>query len=370
MTSKHEGMIVPGSTIGIIGGGQLGKMTSMAAAELGYKVHIYNDQKDCPAAHACYKITAAPYDDKDALEKFAKSVDVITFEFENIPYDSFKLLSDHTLVRPNPKILHIAQNRLREKRFLNDIGVKTAPFEEVSSAKGLEEAYKKLKGKCVLKTVEMGYDGKGQFVMDGALEPKEIWKQFGAKKAILEKFVTFEKEISVIVARDKDGGAATYMPSENIHKSGILDTTIAPARIDDEVAQKAWDIAFLIADELELVGLLTVEFFMTDKGEFLVNELAPRPHNSGHWTLDACYTSQFEQFVRAVCGLPLASVNYHSNAVMKNLIGDDINMWEEFIADPECKVHIYGKKEARHGRKMGHITQLITPEDELWDMGM
>lgn len=363
-----ENTIIPGSTIGIIGGGQLGKMAAMAASELGYKVHIYNDEKDCPAAHSSFKVTAAAYDDKVALEKFAKSVDVITFEFENIPYESVKFLTKYTKVNPNAEFLHMTQNRLREKRFLNTIGVKTAAFEEITSGAKLEEAYKKIGPKCVLKTVEMGYDGKGQYVMDGTLEPRQLWKDLGYKKAILEAFVPYEREISVIVARDKDGASATYMPSENIHKNGILDTTIAPARISDELAQKAWDIAFLIADEVHLIGLLTVEFFLTKDGEFLVNELAPRPHNSGHWTIDACYTSQFEQFIRAVCGLPLASVNYHSNAIMKNLIGDDIESWKDFASDPECKLHIYGKKEARRGRKMGHVTQLITPEDELWDM--
>lgn len=363
-----DNTIIPGSTIGIIGGGQLGKMAAMAASELGYKVHIYNDTKDCPAAHSCYKLTAAAYDDKKALEKFAKSVDVVTFEFENIPYESIKFLEKHTRVHPNAEVLYISQNRLREKHFLNKIGVKTAPFEEITSATKLEEAYKKIGPKCILKTVEMGYDGKGQYVMDGTLDAKQLWKDMGYKKAILEGFVKYEREISVIVARDKDGASATYMPSENIHKNGILDTTIAPARIDDTIAQDAWEIAFLIADELNLIGLLTVEFFLTKKGELLVNELAPRPHNSGHWTIDACFTSQFEQFIRAVCGLPLASVNYHSNAIMKNLIGEDIEMWKEFAAEPECKLHIYGKDVARRGRKMGHITQLITTEDEFWDV--
>jgi 5-(carboxyamino)imidazole ribonucleotide synthase len=263
---------------------------------------------------------------------------------------------------------YCTQNRLREKRFLNGIGVPTAKFEEITSAQKLQDAYEALGPKCVLKTVEMGYDGKGQYIMDGTIDPKQLWKDIGFKHAVLEQFVPFECEISVIVARDKDGASATYMPSENIHKQGILDTTIAPARIDDRLAQAAWDAAFLIADELHLIGLLTVEYFVTKDGGLLVNELAPRPHNSGHWTIDACYTSQFEQFIRAVCGLPLASVNYHSNAIMKNLIGEEINMWKEFVSDPECKVHIYGKKEARRGPKMGHITQLITPEDELWDM--
>lgn len=357
--------IKPGSILGIIGGGQLGRMTALAAASLGLRVHVFCDHQDSPAEQVCDKVMVAPYDDLKALEHFAKSVDVVTFEFENIPHASVKALEKVSRVRPGWKTLHIAQNRIREKEFLNSIGIPTAPYKKISSAKALQEAYKELGPKCILKTSELGYDGKGQHIIDKNSKLPKLWKDAKMDEGVLEKFVRFKKEISVIVARGEDGGSVPYMPAENIHKGGILDTTIAPADVSEKVMEAAWDAAHDIADALDIQGVLAVEFFLLKDDSLLVNEIAPRPHNSGHWTLDACITSQFEQFVRAVCGLPLGSTDYHSRAIMKNLIGDDINTWEEFISDPDTKVHLYGKKEARKGRKMGHVTTLISSDDAI-----
>lgn len=358
-------IITPGSTIGIIGGGQLGRMIAVSAALMGYRVHIFTDKKDSPASHVAFQTTVANYTNKTALKKFASSVDVVTFEFENIPHDSVKILSDIVPVRPGWNVLYIIQNRIREKDFLNRIGVATTKYEKVTSAKTLEAAYKKIGPKCILKTTELGYDGKGQCFIDENSNLPKLWRAGKFGTAILEKLVDYKKEISVIVARSEDGGSIPYVPVENQHKNGILDVTIAPARISGELIQDAWEKAHHIANKLEVTGLLCVEFFVTKNNELLVNELAPRPHNSGHWSMDACITSQFEQLVRAVCGLPLGNTEYHCPAIMKNLVGQDVEMYKEFIKDPDTKIHIYGKTEARDGRKMGHVTHLLSPEDEL-----
>jgi 5-(carboxyamino)imidazole ribonucleotide synthase len=358
-------IVKPGATIGIIGGGQLGRMISVAAALMGYKVHIFTDEKNSPASYVSAKTTVAKYTNKAALKRFALAVDVVTFEFENIPNESVKVLEDIVNVRPGWQSLYISQNRIREKDFLNSIGVATAEYQKITSAKTLSLAYKKLGPKCILKTAESGYDGKGQAFIDENSNLQKIWREGKFKSAVLEKLVPFVKEISVIVARREDGGAMPFIPVENLHKSGILDTTIAPARVSSEIMEDAWARAHKIADQLELIGLLCVEFFLTNKNELLVNEIAPRPHNSGHWTMDACITSQFEQLIRAICGLPLGSASYHSPAIMKNLIGDDIHKWEEFIQDSDTKIHIYGKNDARLGRKMGHVTHLLSGEDSV-----
>jgi 5-(carboxyamino)imidazole ribonucleotide synthase len=353
-------LIHPGKTIGIIGGGQLGRMAALAAAPLGYKTFIYTDQKNSPASHVANKTIVANFDDKKALSKFAKSVDVVTFEFENIPHKSVKILEESVLVRPGWKVLHISQNRLREKDFINSIGIGTAPYKKVESAKELQKAFGEIGTKCILKTVEFGYDGKGQFVIDNDADLKKLWDEINIGTGILEGMVPFECEVSVVVARGEDGKAVPYVPVKNIHKNGILDVTIAPAPIAAKTAKRAEEIACKIANEIELVGILAVEMFVAKNGDVLVNEIAPRPHNSGHWTMDACITSQFEQFIRAVCGLPLGNPDYHSTAEMKNLIGDDIELWSKYINEPNTKLHLYGKKQARAGRKMGHVTKLVT----------
>jgi 5-(carboxyamino)imidazole ribonucleotide synthase len=294
-----------------------------------------------------------------ALDRFAAAVDVATFEFENIPAAAVHRVAAHKSVLPRPEILEIAQHRLREKDFLRSIDVATTSYREVRDAAALGRAVLDLGCPAVLKSMRMGYDGKGQVVIDGAVDCDEAWRRIGAETAILERFVDFSCEISVIIARDRDGSSAIYPPVENRHINGILDTTIAPSGIAAEIASRAEATARHIAEQLDLVGVLAVEMFVTRAGALLVNELAPRPHNSGHWTIDACLTSQFEQLVRALCGLTLGSVERHADAVMKNLIGDEVEAWHEAFSDPSAKLHLYGKREVRPGRKMGHVTRLF-----------
>jgi 5-(carboxyamino)imidazole ribonucleotide synthase len=293
------------------------------------------------------------------LRRFAETVDVVTFEFENVPADTAEILAALKPVRPSPAILRIAQDRLREKDFLRSIGVPTAPFCAVTSAAALSDALREIGPEGVLKTVRGGYDGKGQAMLGRGSDVAAAWRAVAADTAILEGFVDFACEISVIIARGLDGAIACYVPVENRHRHHILDTTTAPAPIAPTLASRAEEIARTIAERLQLVGLLAVEMFVTRGGEVLVNELAPRPHNSGHWTIDACRTSQFEQLVRAICGLPLGSPEHHSNAVMTNLIGGDVGKWRDALAEPGAKLHLYGKRHARPGRKMGHVTRLL-----------
>lgn len=353
--------ITPGGTLGIMGGGQLGRMTALAAAELGIRTHIFTDQENSPASYVAAATTVANYNDELALRRFAKTCDIITFEFENIPHESVQLLQKYSRVRPSWETLHIAQNRLREKDFFNSLGLKTAPYKAVTSLDDLKKAHVEIGPDAILKTSELGYDGKGQWRISKKTDLEKIWQEASKhnKNFILEGVVSFKKELSVIIARDVEGGTIPYVPVENTHKNGILVKTEAPALISEELTEKAWDIAHIIADSLGIEGLLAIEMFLTNEEELLINEIAPRPHNSGHWTIDTCITSQFEQFVRAVCGLPLGATEHFCSAIMENLIGDDVKLWSQHIADPDCKVHIYGKHETREGRKMGHITRLI-----------
>ncbi|NBX03481.1 MAG: 5-(carboxyamino)imidazole ribonucleotide synthase [Alphaproteobacteria bacterium] len=344
----------PGSTIGILGGGQLGRMMAMAAAEMGYHVHIYCPEKDCPAAEVAHKTTVAAYDDAAAMAAFAKSVDVVTYEFENIPAAPVEKIAAIVPVRPSPSVLSTSQHRTLEKTAIQKLGIKTAPFAPVKNVDDLKIAVQKIGLPAVLKTATMGYDGKGQWKILSAEELPAI----PAGDYVLEGFINFRMEISVIVARDVAGNIACYCPVENIHKNHILDQTIAPARIFPQLAEKAENIAKKIAEGFGLVGLLAIEMFVTDDDEILVNETAPRPHNSGHWTMDACITSQFTQVIRAVCGLPLGNPERLCDARMLNLIGDDAADWQKHAATPNAKLHLYGKKEARAGRKMGHVTFL------------
>ena len=351
-------MIAPGATIGILGGGQLGQMTALAAASLGYKVHVYCPDPDGPAKLVTPFATTATYEDRAALERFAAAVDVVTFEFENVPAEAADHLARLKPVRPSPAVLKISQDRLREKDFLRSIDVATTDYRDVGDPAALARAVRDLGLPSVLKTVRYCYDGKGQvkIATDGDIEAG--WAEMGAPQGILERFVDFDCEISVIVARTPSGACTTYVPVENQHAHHILDTTIAPARIPPAVAMRAEAMARHIAEKIDLVGLLAVEMFVTPADQILVNELAPRPHNSGHWTIDACVTSQFEQLVRAICDLPLGSTERHSDAVMKNLIGADVEKWREALVEPNAKLHLYGKSEARPGRKMGHVTRL------------
>lgn len=354
--------LLPGATIGILGGGQLGRMTAHAAARMGYRVHIFTPEEDSPAAQVAPAVTIAAFDDADALEEFARSVDVATFEFENVPAAAAKALAELVPLRPGVQCLEVAQDRIREKTFLNANGGPTAPFEAVESTDDLARALEKIGRPAVLKTATLGYDGKGQVMIGPETDVDEAYAAMGAARGILEGFVDFEAEISVILARQDAERMVAFEPVENRHRHHILDTTVAPAQITPELAHQAIAIAEAIAQGLDLVGLLAVELFVTTDDTLLVNEIAPRPHNSGHWSIDACVTSQFEQFVRAICGLPLGNPSRHSNAVMRNLIGDDINDISDLIADPDVKIHLYGKTEARPGRKMGHATKLYPLE--------
>ena len=348
----------PGATIGILGGGQLGRMAAMAAARLGYRVHVYCPEEDGPAAQVAAAATTAPYDDERALGRFAAAADLVTFEFENVPDRSAAYLAALKPTRPKPAVLHVTQQRLREKRFLASIAVATARFLEVTGPDSLERAVGAIGRPCVLKSAQFGYDGKGQVLIDGGTRLADAWMRMGADLGILEAHVDFAQEISVIAARATDGSCAIYPPVENRHRRHVLATTLAPARIPDALATAAHAIARRIAEALDIVGLLAVEMFVTRTGDLLVNELAPRPHNSGHWTIEGCATSQFEQFIRAVCGLPLGSVERHFDAVMQNLLGEEVNAWRDILADPTARLHLYGKREIRPDRKMGHVTRL------------
>ena len=350
--------LAPGSTIGILGGGQLGRMAVLAAARLGYRCHVYCQQNDAPAAQVAARTTVAAFDDEAALRVFAETVDVATFEFENIPVASVEAVQQWVSVRPSASVLAIAQDRCAEKSFLVDIGVDTAAFACVNDAGALAAALAGLGRPSVLKTARMGYDGKGQVLIAADTDVARAWADVAGAPSVIERFVTFEREISVIAARARDGGMAAYDPVENQHEHHILRRTLAPAPIPAELADEAQALALRIAEAIGLVGLLAVEMFVTDDGRLVVNELAPRPHNSGHWTIDACDVSQFEQLVRAVCGLPLGSPTRRWNAEMINLIGDEVEQWPAYMADPSARLHLYGKASARPGRKMGHVTWL------------
>ncbi|MDO8839358.1 MAG: 5-(carboxyamino)imidazole ribonucleotide synthase [Parvibaculum sp.] len=354
--------VAPGGTIGILGGGQLGRMLAMAAAELGFKCHIYCPDTEVPAADVAAALTRAPYEDAAALAAFADGVDVVTYEFENVPAETARILAEHAPVRPGPQALATAQDRLTEKNFLAAQGIATAPFADVASAADLDAALAQIGTPAILKTRRLGYDGKGQAKIGRAEEAAAAWDAIGRMPAILEGFVPFEREISVVVARGIDGETAAYDPVENIHKDHILDRTYAPAALDAALADAARAIAARIVSALDYVGVMGVEMFLLPAGatpRLVVNEIAPRVHNSGHWTMDACAVSQFEQHIRAICGWPLGHPDRHADAVMTNLIGDAAGQWAVLAAEPGAKLHLYGKAQARAGRKMGHVNRLF-----------
>lgn len=356
---KKRVIIPPGSIIGIIGGGQLGRMAALEAAKLGYRTHIFTPEKASPAEQVSHRVTIAPYRDKEALRDFSHNVDVVTFEFENIPYETLKMLEGEVTVRPGANALHISQNRVREKDYITALGIPTAPYQTVNSAADLVKAVAELGTPSILKTAEMGYDGKGQFVIQPNTDLTKLWQDTGVTACILEGFVDYALEVSVVIARGVDGSIAAYPVVQNIHKGGILRETIAPANVTPIIQKEAHRIAEAIAESLGLEGIMAVEMFVTKDDRVLVNEIAPRPHNSGHWTMDACVTCQFEQFIRAVCGLPLGSVEMLAHARMENLIGNDVLSWEKYLQEPMAKLHLYGKATAREGRKMGHVTHLL-----------
>jgi len=347
----------PGATLGILGGGQLGRMLALAAARLGIRVHVYDPVAGGPAAQVAAVETVAGWDDTEALSHFAGSVDAVTYEFENIPTASLDAIEALVPIRPGRRALAVSQDRLSEKRFLRDLGLATAPFAPVDSAAGIEAALAELGTPAILKTRRFGYDGKGQVRLHDPADAAAAWAAMADAPSVLEGLVPFSVELSVIGARTVDGAVACFDPGENVHEDGILRRTSVPARVAAAVATDAVLIAGRILNALDYVGVLGVELFVTE-GELVVNEIAPRVHNSGHWTQTGCTICQFEQHVRAVCGWPLGDGSRHSDVVMENLIGDDIARIPALAAEGAA-LHLYGKTEARPGRKMGHVNRIV-----------
>lgn len=362
-------MILPGSTIGVLGGGQLGRMFAMAARRLGYRVHTLAPDHDTPTGQIADVEINASYDDMDAVRAFAQAVDIVTFEFENVPAEAVAEAERHAIVRPNARSLAVAQHRLKEKSFLVEHGLPVAPFAPVRNDRDLAAAAGIAGCPSILKTATSGYDGKGQIKVDTRADLAAAWDALGRREAVLEAFVDLDREISVIGARGVGGEWSHFGPIENAHARHILDVSVTPASVPDAIAAMAVDVVRRIMEALDFVGILCVEFFIARDGRLLVNELAPRPHNSGHLTFDACRTSQFEQQLRAVCGLPLGSPDMlQPAAAMANLLGD---LWEDgepnwaaALALPDIKLHLYGKSAPRPGRKMGHLTVLAASPEE------
>jgi 5-(carboxyamino)imidazole ribonucleotide synthase len=361
VTASNQVKLKPGDTIGILGGGQLGRMLAMAAARLGLRCQVFSPDPDSPAFDVVLNATCAEYADVEALELFASDVDVITYEFENVPAAAAMVLDARRPVLPNRKILETTQDRLAEKDFIKGLGIGTAAYADVTSTASLRAAIARIGLPAVLKTRRFGYDGKGQAILREGDDFGRVWADLGTKSAILEAFVPFEREISVIAARAADGTVECFDVTENEHRDHILKVSRAPAPIPDELAAQARDIAEKIAAALDYVGVLAVEMFVLGNGAgptVLVNEIAPRVHNSGHWTLDGASVSQFEQHIRAIAGWPLGKPVRHGPVTMTNLIGDEINSYEQYLSVPGATVHIYGKGTPRPGRKMGHVTQI------------
>ena len=347
----------PGSTIGIVGGGQLGRMLALAAAELGFKTHIFCPEADAPAAQVALSHTPADYEDDTALTQFAAAVDIVTYEFENIPVATVNHIALQTPVFPSATALGVAQDRLVEKSFMRDLGLGVANFFDITDLPSLETALAETGGLGILKTRRFGYDGKGQWRLSPESDLAAILSELDGQPAILETLVPFEREVSLLVARNPRGEMATYDVIENVHKNHILHSSTIPANITAEQQTQALDMAEKIAAALDYVGILAIECFVTADG-LLVNEIAPRVHNSGHLTQDACHCGQFEQHIRAIAGWPLGDAAAHSDAVMTNLLGDEVHDWQDWAAQPATYMHIYGKEDAKTGRKMAHVTQL------------
>ncbi len=360
-----ERRIAPGGVIGILGGGQLGRMLTLAAARLGLKTHIYAPPGDNPAFDVAHAHTEAAYDDKAALARFADQVDVITYEFENVSLDAAALLAAHAPVRPGPRALEVAQDRLREKRFAKELGIPVPPFANVEREEDLEAALEQVGLPAVLKTRRFGYDGKGQVMLREGDDLVAAWEKLGRAPCILEGFVSFRHEISAIVARGMEGGMVAFDVPRNEHENHILRHCHVPSGLRAETETSARGMARRLAEALDYVGVLAVEFFVVvdeqGRERLLFNEFAPRVHNSGHWTEAACDLSQFEAHVRAICGWPLRPPRRHHDCVMTNLLGEEANDWQALAAEPDVVLHLYGKREARAGRKMGHFTRLLKP---------
>lgn len=371
LLAKHQAMtdkimVPPGGTIGILGGGQLGRMLAMAATELGFRTCIFTDMSDSPALDVSSTHICASFDDAAAIADFTARIDVATFEFENIPSQAIHAIARAKPIFPDAHALDISNDRLTEKQFITGLDIATAGFWQVDSLEDLTKAFQQSNAPAILKTRRFGYDGKGQVKIKHADELDASWQVIGGNPAILEAFVPFEKELSVILARAQDGTIKVFEPGENHHENHILATTTLPATISTSTRKDALNIATKIAETLDYVGILAIELFLesTPQGDVLrVNEIAPRVHNSGHWTLDGAVTSQFEQHIRAIAGWPLGDVTRHSDIVMTNLIGSDVENWRTLAQQPNTKIHLYGKSEIKAGRKMGHINQFSKPAD-------
>jgi 5-(carboxyamino)imidazole ribonucleotide synthase len=354
--------VLPGATVGVLGSGQLGRMFAIAARRMGYRVHTFSPDADTPTGQVADLEVIAPYDDLDAVRRFAAGVSVVTFEFENVPAPTAQAASEHAPVRPRGEVLHTTQHRIREKTFLTNAGLPLTPFRTVLTSDDLERAVVDLGCPAILKTADFGYDGKGQVRVTSPQQADAAWSSIGRVPAVLEALISFECEVSVVAARGFDGSYADWGVIENRHQNGILDLSIAPATVTDAIVREAREITRAVLEALDVVGVLCVEFFVEPGGRLLINELAPRPHNSGHLTFDASVTSQFEQQLRAVCGLPLGSTELLRPAAMANLLGDIWNPhepnWLAACAHPDVKLHLYGKLAPRAGRKMGHLTAL------------
>ena len=360
--------ILPGATVGVLGSGQLGRMFAIAARRMGYRVHTFSPDSDTPTGQVSDKEYEHAYDDLDAVREFARGVEVVTFEFENVPAAAVEAATQLAPVRPSGSVLYTTQHRLREKTFLSSRGFPVAPFRHVRTPEDLTAALKETGLPAVLKTAGFGYDGKGQTRINSIEDAPKAFEALRGQEGVVEAFIAFEREVSVVAARGQGGEFAHSGVVENTHSRHILDLSVAPARVEERTAREAVEIARAVLEELDVVGVTCVEFFLTTSGKLLVNELAPRPHNSGHFTFDACLTSQFEQQLRAVCNLPLGSTELLRPAAMANLLGDlwqkGEPRWRAAAAFPNVKLHLYGKTDARPGRKMGHLTALAaTPEE-------
>jgi 5-(carboxyamino)imidazole ribonucleotide synthase len=350
--------LTPGAVIGILGGGQLGRMLSVAAARLGFRTHIFEPGADCPAGDVAHRVTTAGYDDIAALTAFAASADVITYEFENVPTAALDLLEASRPVRPDRRALAVSQDRIAEKDFLTGLGLVCAPYAAVGSLSDLQAALARTGLPAILKTTRLGYDGKGQIRISSREDAPAAWAAMAGAASVLEGFVTFSREVSVIAARGQDGSVAAYDPGENVHNAGILHTTTVPARLSPGQRSDAVLIAARILNALDYVGVMGVELFVTVSG-LIVNEIAPRVHNSGHWTQNGCAVDQFEQHIRAVAGWPLGDGGRHADVVMENLIGEDVGRVPVLARETDCAIHLYGKGDARPGRKMGHVNRVM-----------
>lgn len=360
--------ILPNATIGVFGSGQLGRMFAIEARKMGYRVHTFSPEFDTPTGQVSDFEIVAEYEDLDAVKRFAEAVDVVTFEFENVPFATVAKASEFVAVHPRGEVLHIAQHRLREKTFLSENNFPVTDFRHVKTLEELKSAINEIGAPSILKTAGFGYDGKGQARVESIENCAAAFAKIGENEAVLEAFVDFEKEVSVVAARDFQGNFADYGVIENRHANHILDVSFAPAFVPEKIKKEAVEIARGVLEKMAVVGVMTVEFFLTKDEKLLINELAPRPHNSGHLTIDACVSNQFEQQLRAVCGLPLGSTEFYKPSAMANLLGD---VWQagepnfaESLKNKNVKLHLYGKSEARSGRKMGHLTALAETAEE------